>query len=436
VDKAARESPEPLTLEQVQAERQRALDEFYDQRNAAAGRVPPGLRAAFARGCLELGLVPDAALLPSTLQMADTVTHVFGAVLKAKDWSEVEGLLRDLHVSMISTTSLNPDFEGREAGFFTPAEIMATRLGLARLMGDDNPQAFVLALNRPGPFRDALHDVASDPGEGKEHARQALTSLKNAMAGILPEDTRSLFDPANAVRERDLSLPRQRAILGEGVFAANGALGLDRLSQNLAREMPAIKQHIRGDAQRFLVKGPKGARFDNGLSEQFNKDFTRGGIFVDGRFHHPDPVTSSIGTGTSMDDFIALFPDPQTAGLLSNLAAQQLPGFLSAAMMSGVASQGTSHDFLNSTVMSIIMANEAVSQVQTDYFIETLDADKGLYRVSSLSTASTDEPASGIERYMYEVSVDVNLGAPGADPRPSPSVSNVNVDVLFRGREI
>jgi hypothetical protein len=341
---------------------------------------------------------------------------------------------------MRSTTTLDPHFADKGADFFTPAHLLAMRMGTLNIMGKDNPQGFAQALTRPGPFRDALHSVGSEPTEGNDHIQQALNWFNGGMTGILPDETLTEIRNPHKIHERDLSLPRQREIMGEGVYAARGA-GIARpelaaLNRNLSREMPAIREHIRASAEIDLRQGPKGERTALGLSHAFAIDYPRGGVFVDGRYYNPyDPQSpaSRRGTGTSEQDFINLFPDARTAGLLSNLAGQNLPGLFYDAMGVGVApeiSEAVSQNFIVSQEM------QGGSRTQ-NVRIETLDADQGRYRLTGFLGASSSNSESAVERFMYEVSVDVNLGAPGLDDasRPEPSVEDVRLDMLFRGRE-
>ena len=435
-----RTSAEPLTPEQILAARTNVLDEFFGKLEQAAAQLPQEQRGVFTRGCLELGEVPDAALVPVMTQMASTVASAFGAILEARNGNEVRELLSYLSISMRSATTLNPDFADRGADFFTPAHLLAMRMGLVNLMGEDDPQVFARALIRPGPFRDMLHGAVNHPDEmTNTFIRNVLGWFNGGMTRVLPDEMLMQTLNSYEVRERDLSLPRQREILGEGVYVARGAEmavpALAGLNRSLARDMPAIREDIRAQAETDLRQGPgNNARADSGLSQQFVVDYQRGGVFVHGRHYNPRPAAQAGGTGTTEQDFISLFPDARTAGLLSNLAAQNLPAMVFTALMRdhqlmiehSVASQ------------SLASAGDADGRRQQNMRIDTLDAEQGRYRVSALLSLASNDPASGVERYLQEVSVDVNLGAPGLDEssRPPPSVEAVHVDVLLRGREV
>jgi hypothetical protein len=457
IEAMAKESAQPLTQEQILAIRENVLDEFFAKLGEVSAQVPAERRAVFTRGCLELGDVPDAALLPAMAQMADNVAGIFGDILDAKDGNEVRQLLSGLGLAMNSATTFNPDFAGKGGEFFATAHHLSMRMGILELMGKDNPQAFAQALTRPGPFRDALHSVAThtDEDNNRQILYEPLHWLQAGMTRILPDETlEGPLDPFET-HERDLSLSRQREILGEGVYVARGAeiprpelaalnqrLGQDLpeltgLNQSLSREMPAIREHIRASAETDLRRGPKGGRADSGLSGLFAGDYLRGGVFVDGRYYNPyDPQSpaSRLGTGTSEQDFINLFPDARTAGLLSNLAAQNLPGYFQKAMLRAVSPE-TSERVLQNTLLNPDLVGSG--NVQDNIRIETLNADQGRYRLSGFYCASSSNSESAVERFMYEVSVDVNLGPPGLDDtsRPEPSVEDVRVEFLLRGRE-
>jgi len=434
IKKVARESTAPLTQEQILAAREVVLDEYFGKLARIADQVPEAQRGAFVRGCLELSLIPDETLLPAIGQMAGTAAHVFGAILNAKNGREAVELMDALGQSMRSATNLNPDFAGKNNEFFEPAKQLAVRLGLIQRMGRDEPEAFARALARPGPFRDMIHDL--DTTKVGSIASGVHASFLGGITGLLNSKTASLF---YEVCERDLSLPRQREILGEGNYVARGAAvavpELAGLNRALRQEMPTLREFIRARAEQDLRLGPgndngtkAGRRLESGLSEQFRFDYERDGVFVDGRYYHPKD------TGTTELDFIALFPDSHTAGLLSNLAAQNLPGLAQDAMVKALQPE-TRNVLLRHTLGTPGLADRLLQQQNTR--IETLDAYLGRYRLTGFFGTSANNPDSGVERFMYEVSVDVNLGAPvtGEGRRLEPRVEKVHLDLLIRGRE-
>jgi hypothetical protein len=158
-------------------------------------------------------------------------------------------------------------------------------------------------------------------------------------------------------------------------------------------------------------------------------DYDRVGVFVNGRFHKQKE------TGTTEQGFIALFPDAYTAEKLSNLATQSLPAmFSSDAVMT--AKPQTSGQMIFEQIMCD-MAMLAEPDGRQNYRIDALNAEQGLYRISCSISFISSDPESGIERYMYDVAVDVDLGAPvvGEGRRSEPKVTNARLDLLVRGRE-
>ncbi|MDR0465826.1 MAG: hypothetical protein LBH94_00545, partial [Deltaproteobacteria bacterium] len=285
----AKAGVETVTEARVLEIRTAVLDEFFGKLDQAAAQVPQEQRAAFVRGCLELGAVPDAALMPAMRKMVGTVENTFKSILNAQNGQEVRSIMLGLRESMRSVTIINPDFAGKEASFFTPALCMAMRLGMQQLMGGDDPEAFARALVRPGPFRDMLHMLAHDETEESAYVEQALNWFLGGMTRILPDEILEKTLNPHEIRERDLSLPRQREILGQGNYAARG-IGvavkpeLAGLNQSLQKDLPVLQAHIRASAESDLIKGPgTGARTASGLSVQFMNDYDRVGVFVNGR---------------------------------------------------------------------------------------------------------------------------------------------------------
>jgi hypothetical protein len=157
------------------------------------------------------------------------------------------------------------------------------------------------------------------------------------------------------------------------------------------------------------------------------QDFVRGGVFVNGRYYTPHPKT----TGTKEEAFIKLFPDSHTAGLISNLAAQNLGGLFYDALAK--AQPQTTRQEIISIFSSVGISKEKQQNIR----IDTLDEAQGRYRITLFYGVVSAEPESAVERYMFEVSVDVDLGAPteGEGPRLQPKIEDVHLDILFRGRE-
>jgi hypothetical protein len=450
IQKMAKESTVPLTEAELRDIRDSVLDEHFDRLTQVAAQVPEGKRQAFVRGCLGLGLIPDPAFIPSISQMSGTSAHVFKAILEAKNSTEIKELLLVLYASMHSTTVLNPDLSGRNEAHFFPAHLLAMRMGLSDLMGEDNPEVFARALTRSGPFRDALYDAADVVQKSrtdKEMAEnggvmQCIQWFTGGMTGLLSDDTLMKNLEPYSIRERDLSLSRQREILGEDNYMTRGvgvALPqLASLNQGIKQDMPVFKEHIRMTAEQDLRLGPdnkggtqQGPRTQSGLSELFMLDFSRGGVYVSGRYYHP---SLTQGTGTTEQDFINLFPDPHTAGLLSNLAGQNLFGILMDSLQVAKP-QNTGKELLQQTFFNVEVGRGGVKQQNTR--IDVLNAEQGRYRVSTFLSTTSGAPESAIERFMYEVSVVVNLGAPvmGEGPRPEPKVEDAQLDLLVRGRE-
>jgi len=443
-----------FTEQDVREARERVLDEFFGapdgKLHRAAAEIPEAQRQAFVRGCLELGRIPDQALLAATRQMAGTVTKALGGILKARDGSEALEEMHDLALAMGAAAKTNPDFAHKGADFFMPAMLLAMRLGLADYMGRESPEALVETLARPGPFRDMIYDAEHTAGlsdsvmEKRELAGSACTWLLSSLTGLLPDEA---IQTLSKTRERDLSLPRQRERLDEGQYAVRGvdvaAPELKSLNDVddedapelkgpnagvMSRDMPKIKEFIHGLLTKDLLNGPdsSGMRTQSGLSYQFGLDFPRDGVFVNGRFHHP------LFTETSEQGFIALFPDARTAGLLSNLATQALLGTFQDALVRTKAR--TLDAILPHTFLNMDMEH---AQEQHHTRIDALNADQGLYRVSSFFYRVSSRPESAVERYMYSVAAEVDLGAPvtGEGPQPLPRVTDVQVDFLIRGRQ-
>ncbi|MDR1110995.1 MAG: hypothetical protein LBP92_09960 [Deltaproteobacteria bacterium] len=432
IEKMAGENTQPLTLEQIVAIRDGAVNEFFAKLEQAAGQVPEDQRAVFLRGCLELGEVPDQELLPAMGVMAGNVTNIFEAILEAKTGNEVRDLLSDLYTSM-SSFMFDPDYAGKGADFFAPAHLLAMRLGMMELMDGDNPEGFAMALSRPGPFRDMLHSVADGTNEGNGIIQQALNWFNGGMAQVISYETLTVTLNPHEVRERDLSLSGWRGSLGEGVFVArldNSMPKLAGLNQGIQHDMPAMKEHIRATAETDLREVLDEKEFtESGLTIQFVKDYVRQGIFVDGRYHDPSPTTSHRGTGTSEDEFIALFPNPQAAKQLSKLATQALPGIAMQAMQLK-CSKETSEGIVENCLANPDLLKPA--NKITNLSIETLDANQGRYRLSAHYSVSSSNPKSPIEAFIFEVSVDVNLGDP---PLPLPTVDDAHLDMIISGRD-
>ncbi|MCL1889254.1 MAG: hypothetical protein FWF99_01955 [Desulfovibrionaceae bacterium] len=456
---AAAGSLQPVTQAQILEARTAVLNEFFGKIETVAGKLPPEQRDMFVRGCLELGMVPDEALLPALHQITRNTAQIFGEMLTARSGQEAKTLMLSLNQLMSGATFFDPVFAGKGASFFEPAQQLGVRLGMLQLMNGNSPEAFASALTRPGPFRDMLHLAAHDKTEEGKLALQTHSLFLRAMGNILPEKTLTTDLNPFEIRERDLSLPRQRELLGAGNFITRGLGGvvmpqLAGLNQSLKSEMPAIQEHIRKDALDDLLlgprpgKGPERGRTDLGLSQVFLNDYNRDGIFVNGRLHHPKQ------TGTTEQDFINLFPDSYTAGMLSNLAGQNLLGAALAGLVKATDPR-TSSALNNGLIGNWGLMAGMGGQMEQNTRIDVLDAAKGLYRISAFKTACAGDPKAGqeimrqnfptggnydpgLERFMYEVVVDIDLGAPviGEGPRPEPKLENVRIDILARGREV
>jgi len=304
------------------------------------------------------------------------------------------------------------------------------RMGLRELMGQEGPDTFASGLARQGgPFRDMLYTLAKEPFVKGQDAISACMWFVSAMKDVFSPATLARLD-MGAIRERDLSIARQREILGDE-FVTRGAgvalPALKELNKTLPGDMPGIRDYILSDAQEMLLNGPDRSRDISGLSKQFMLDYMRSGVYVNGK-HHDLKNTSAQG-------FLNLFPgDPYAAEKLSNLAHQGLPALI----MNGMAKPALQRQAGNQVFLANCIANPDLLRLGTkigDLCINSLDPGLGVYRVSATIYTPSSNPASSVERVMYEISVDVNLGAPGANPRPAPIVQNVQADFLVRGRE-
>ncbi|MCL2029659.1 MAG: hypothetical protein FWG97_04510 [Deltaproteobacteria bacterium] len=309
----------------------------------------------------------------------------------------------------------------------------------------------------------------------------------------LEKETQARLNPDN-IRQRDLSVARQRELQG-GVWVyitpgagevppgLGGAIGslpealkndkevqqyyigkiqeeikglglLKKANVFLSKAMGDIKNHIANDVAKGMIKplslygglyggGSVPGGVDSGLDGTFVVDYGRDGVYVDGIYHHPNK------TGASFTDFKNRFPDAYTAETLSKIANQKLAGstFMQA-LLTGLERRlgPDAADYFYQRVLNNFSLRDGENN---DVRIETLDSKSGLYRITASYCKSTksnfsdgplfiDQTASmGIERVMYEVAVDVKLGPPmvGEGPRIEPSVKNVRVDFLVRGRD-
>jgi hypothetical protein len=464
IEKMASESAVPLTEQQVLDLRKDVLDTFFNKLNQIADLVPPEQHGVFVRGCLELGFIPDETLLPAMQQMTGTVTRTFEAILAAENGHKAASLMIALSSSMHSVTTLNPDFAEKGVDLL-PAQMLAMRMGVLNLMPNNTSEGFAEIFTQPSPFQDMLHILANDPSGKSLKASsddiaftlQSFSWFTSSMTGILSDNTVDRLNPYD-IRERDLSLSRQREILGEGNYVVRGAdiamPGLAGLNQGLRDAMPILQGDIRDDAGKKLFEGDLVAelakparlvgdrtgfhrpveelnrpmRIENrilGLRSQFASVYRERGIFVDGRYHHPSH------TGTTLESFIALFPNSRVPEQLSNLATEDMRGLFLRHL--GSAAPQKMYDLIwNNTFRRDLDGDH-----QVNMRIETLNADQGQYRLTRLYCNDPNNPDSSLDRYMYEVSVDVNLGAPTVHPdkRPLPTVEDVRLDFLIRGQE-
>jgi hypothetical protein len=432
LEAAAALSNTNLTQDQIRSLRNEAVDTYFNSVQTLAGQVPQEKRDLFVRACLEMGKLPRPEFLPAIMNMIGPARGTFEALLGAHSGHEARRLMCALQVFMLEATMHNKDFAGK--GFnmddFAPPLVLAMNLGLRELIGQETSDAFAQALTRQtGPFRDMLYDLAHDTMEKQQDALHACLWLQSATEEIFSPETAGRLD-MGAIRERDLSIARQREILGDE-FVTRGAgvalPGLKELNKTLPGDMTGIRGYIFSNAQEMLLNGPSRGRDSSGLSNLFIMDYMRSGVYVNGKHHNLE--------NTGAQGFINLFPEQYAAEKLSNLAHQAL----SALIMGGMTIPDLQKQAENPVFEANCIGNTDLMLLGTkinDLRIDSLDQDMGVYRLSAFICTPSSNPASSVERVMYEVSVDVNLGAPGANPRPATTVQNVQADFLVRGREV
>jgi hypothetical protein len=443
------------TVDELRQVRDERVDAFFSRLQTAAAQVPEAQRAQFTRACLEHMEVPPPELCQATAQLAVNTTHALELLAAARDAGEARQTMEDLDTAMelVAAPALRAANDGRPAiahlGSQETIEMksIALRMALhtlAEQMGGEEigMERLARALGREGgAFRDMLYDIAHAPGTDN----QARGILQGELEHGAPAEA-ARFDPAT-VGERNLSLARQRQILGEGAFIARGAQ-VEQLNVNatLSRDMPAIREYVRTDAEttmreRLPADAPTSDPNDPKwvIHDECLADLPRTGISINDHFLQPTPGRTKA---ENEEAFVRQFPNRRTAAVLSTIANQTLPGFLCAAVINVT---GQPHVVVpprpgqrgNPTGEGMVMAQAMLGdpvllgKAATDARIDSLGGDR--YRVSyrntNIASDNDYESMNGAERSMAEVSVEVDVSG---NP---PTVSNARVDLLLRGHE-
>ncbi|MCL2029861.1 MAG: hypothetical protein FWG97_05555, partial [Deltaproteobacteria bacterium] len=383
--------------------------------------------------------------------MAGPISASLGGLLTAgsgEEAAKIMGFVGDLREALYERTM------GRKTEFsayytkedFDEAFMVGLGMGLQELIDPKTPEAFeafALSLARPGgPYRDLIHTLAQAPGfKGEEGARHPARLLASVLEGVCSPETLARLEP-DSIRERDLSLPLQRKLLGPAQVVTRGAglarPGLEALNETLLAALPDAKRYLTSKFRQLADLGvmskrgaSSGQDLKSGLGNRFVQDYNKDGLYVNGKYYHPGQ--------TGAADIKKLFPDSYTAEKLANLANGSVQDDIRLAISTALEAQG--NDDLAKTYLKLT-GGSALRNTH----IETLDVKKGLYRVTSQLCHPRDNQGqlwggfTGVERCLCEVSLVVNLGAPGvpppdAPPRPKPNVENVEVNFLVRGWE-
>ena len=448
---AASDSDNNLSMEQIQGARDAEINAFFRRLDEAAAQVPENRRPAFVRACLESGLAPKPEVARNAAQLSGDSMGMVREIFKADSGANVRQTLDDLNRltgdawgELRGQTRHLPPEQQLDADDQGNLIHLALLMNLDEIMGAANPESLALGLARPGgPFRDALYDC-------RRVSSQLIMAyrLQSALISRLPETGAKRLEQAlnhGNIRERDLSLARQREIFGPGVFEVRGASLTESVRQmgftealvpSLTQARSAIEARMMTNAGKDLREGipedkapgrlttPEqlAARAAH-LSTGFILDFPRGGVYVDGRYHHP--ASPPAGTNTSMMDFIALFPNPRAAGFISNLLSQSLPGLTLDAQM--FATTGAAQAFFQVTQTDPVFTDGRVKIIQ-DFRVDTLDAAAGRYRLSAQFHKIAAEDEAEVDRFMSETTLEVTLSDP-------PTVDSARIDFLLRGRE-
>ncbi|MDR3038715.1 MAG: hypothetical protein LBV21_05465, partial [Candidatus Adiutrix sp.] len=450
IETAAGAAAAPLTLEQIQARREAEIGAFFDRLEAAAAQVPENRRPAFVRACLESGLAPKPEVARAAAQLSGGSMYLVREIVTAGSGAGVRealGTLDELTRGVwAGLQALTGDLPLEER---LGADEQGDLIHLALLMNVDEmtgaPESLARGLARPGgSFRDALYDLREAELGSPAMSRLTMAHrLRTALTDRLPEAEAQRLTGAldlNNIRERDLSLARQREIFGPEVFEVRGAglaasarrLGLDlpaaEVGPSLLQARPAMEASAAAKAAVDLPEGPTEDRNPAGaaklVSSQFSRDYPRDGVYVDGRYYHPAPPPA--GANTSEADFVALFPNPRAARLISNLLTQSLPGLALNAQM--FATAGPAQTFFQLTQTDPVFTDTRRVKIIQDFRVDTLDAAAGRYRLAAQFHKIVGENEAGVERFMSEITLEVTLGNP-------PAVDGARIDFLLRGRE-
>jgi hypothetical protein len=418
--------------------------------------VPENQHPAFVRACLESGFAPKPELAQAAAQLSGSSMYLTRDIVAAQSGAgaqEALGNLDELTDGVWAglqalTGELPPE---RQLGGDDREALLhlALLMNFDSMLGTAAPESLARGLGREGgPLRDALYDCrGAESGSLADRQLTMVKSMQSALTSRLSEDgTQRLaaaLNPDN-IRERDLSLSRQREIFGTEVLEVRGASLAESarrarfappaagVGQSMIQARPAMDAHVATNALISLRDGPAddrdpkltpeqlAARAAQPLSTLFSKDFRRGGVYVDGRYHHPAPPP--VGTQSSEADFIALFPNPRAARLISNLLAQNLPGMAMDAQMNAPA------DVAQAFVSIYADPELAGGRVIHDFRVDTLDAAAGRYRLSAQLQQIAAPDTAGVDRFMSEVTLDVTLGDP-------PTVDSAKLDFILHGQE-
>jgi hypothetical protein len=444
------------TRDELRQVRDNVVNAFFSRLEAAAQEVPDNQRAQFTRTCLEHMFVPPASACAATAQLASTFTHVLGRIAAAHDANEALQLMEGLNtvIDTINQSALKIANEKRLARGQLPLgkdeaialQSTALRMALHTLadqMGGGELGMSCLAealCQKCGPFSDMLYDLAHASAEDERASplKGLCELLRVEIANKVSPEMAAHFDPGE-IRERNLSLARQREILGKEKFITRGAHTDINLNETLSRGMTAVCEYVCADAQKEIRKylptdsmNPEDP--DWSMRDVFLIDIRRNGIIVNDRFLPPGKEVAENETA-----FIAQFPDRRTAVVLSTIANQVLPSIFINALGRVPGRQGMSQepgaaqatkegDVLTNAMRmdKALFGGESPQSVR----IDSLGGNR--YRVSyaqaKIAGNNGHVSPNDTERFLTEVSIDVVVGNP-------PTVENARGDLLLRGRE-
>lgn len=222
------------------------------------------------------------------------------------------------------------------------------------------------------PFMEALHSLnQAKPPSWAGFARENLLPTLSSLAGNRMSGKVNPFSP----EQRQLgytSIARQRAELGlgAGVYDAKPERGAMNaaINEHMADIQGRIAQGIEVE-----IKNELGILPGKEKKNAFPADFLRNGVTMDGRYYtsNSDPQR---GTGTSAGDFARLFSEPRHFQAVSAIANQVMPGIILEQLRVDEAAE----------ISQDLHASISMRSSRLDHFmeIETLDAERGSYRLS------------------------------------------------------